>query len=58
MAGNATCEGGLVIDLSAMKAIGVDPAQQIAHAQAGLTLGEFDQATQAHGLATTLEPSR
>src|SRR5437660_8838750 len=54
VAGNATCEGGLVIDLSAMKAIGVDPTQRTADAQPGLTLGEFDQATQSHGLATTL----
>ncbi len=54
VAGNATCEGGLVIDLSAMKAISIDPAEKIADAQPGLTLGEFDQATQALGLATTL----
>jgi FAD/FMN-containing dehydrogenase len=54
VAGNATCEGGLVIDLSAMKAISVDPAERIVDAQPGLTLSEFDQATQAHGLATTL----
>ena len=41
------CEGGLVIDLSAMKDIRVDAAARRAKAQPGLTLGEFDRATQA-----------
>ena len=54
VAGLSVCEGGLVIDLSRMKRIDVDPVRQIARAQAGLNLGEFDRATQAHGLATTL----
>ena len=53
VAGNATCDGEIVIDLSPMKAIAVDPAQRIAHAEPGLTWGEFDAATQAHGLACT-----
>jgi FAD/FMN-containing dehydrogenase len=52
--GKSTCDGGLVIDLSAMKGIEVDPDRRIARAEAGLTLGEFDQATQAFGLATPL----
>jgi FAD/FMN-containing dehydrogenase len=53
-AGKSVCDGGLVIDLSPMKKILVDPARRTALAQAGLRLGEFDQATQVHGLATTL----
>ena len=53
-AGKAVCDGGLMIDLSPMKGIDVDPARRTAHAQAGLRLGEFDRATQAFGLATTL----
>jgi FAD/FMN-containing dehydrogenase len=52
--GKSTCDGGLVIDLSAMKGIEVDPDRRSARAEAGLTLGEFDQATQAFGLATPL----
>lgn len=53
VAGNATCDGGLVIDLSHMKRIAIDPQARTAHAQPGLTWGEFDAATQAHGLALT-----
>ena len=53
-AGKSVCEGGLMIDLSPMKGIIVDPGRQTVRAGAGLRLGEFDQATQAHGLATTL----
>lgn len=53
VAGKAVCDDGLVIDVSSMKGIDVDPDARIARAQAGLTWGEFDQATQAHGLATT-----
>src|SRR5690349_3718657 len=51
--GNGTCDDGLVIDLSGMKTIEVDPAAQVARADAGLTWGEFDAATQEHGLAVT-----
>ena len=54
VAGKSVCEGGLMIDLSAMKGIQVDPVRRTARAQAGLTLGEFDRETQAFGLATTL----
>ncbi len=54
VAGSSVCDGGLVIDVSRMKQIEVDPARRIARAQAGLNLGEFDTATQAHGLATTM----
>src|SRR5437870_717445 len=51
--GYATCDGGIVIDLSPMKAIEVDPEAKTARADAGLTWGEFDAATQEHGLAVT-----
>src|SRR5262250_748601 len=54
VAGKSVCDGGLMIDLSAMKGIRVDPAKKTARAEAGLTLGEFDRETQAFGLATTL----
>jgi FAD/FMN-containing dehydrogenase len=54
IAGASVCDGGLVIDLSRMKQIEVDPIRRTARAQAGLNLGEFDTATQAHGLATTM----
>ena len=53
-AGKAVCEGGLMLDFTLMKEITVDPAKQVARAQAGLTLGEFDRETQRYGLATTL----
>jgi hypothetical protein len=52
--GSSVCDGGLVIDLSRMKHIEVDPTKRTARAQAGLSLGEFDATTQAHGLATTM----
>jgi FAD/FMN-containing dehydrogenase len=51
--GNAVSNGGIVIDLSGMKALWIDPIKRIAHAQPGLTLGEFINGTQAFGLATT-----
>jgi FAD/FMN-containing dehydrogenase len=54
VAGNAVSDGGLMLDLSPMKGIRVDPARRTAQAQGGLTLGEFDHETQAFGLATTL----
>ena len=54
VAGSAVCEDGVMLDLSGMKDIQVDPQQQTAVAEPGLTLGEFDRATQAHGLATPL----
>jgi FAD/FMN-containing dehydrogenase len=53
-AGLAVCDGGVMIDLSQMKAVEVDPLARIARAEAGVTGAEFDAATQAHGLATTL----
>ncbi len=51
VAGNATCDGGLMIDLSEMNSIRVDPAQRTARAEAGATWGEFDRETQTFGLA-------
>jgi FAD/FMN-containing dehydrogenase len=54
VAGNAVCDGGVMLDLSSMKGMRVDPVRQTAEAQAGLTLGEFDLETQELGLATTL----
>src|SRR5579864_4464730 len=54
VAGKSVCDDGLMIDLSAMKGIRVDPVGRTARAEAGLTLGEFDRETQAFGLATTL----
>ncbi len=53
IAGTAVCEDGLVIDLSRMKGMHVDPGARTARAEAGLLWGEFDHETQAFGLATT-----
>ena len=53
VAGHAVCEGGLVIDLSHLKGIRIDPLRRTARAEPGLTWGEFDHETQAFGLATT-----
>jgi FAD/FMN-containing dehydrogenase len=53
VAGNAVCDGGLVIDLSRMKSVRVDPARRTARAEPGVTWREFDHATQTFGLATT-----
>ncbi|MGH2557080.1 MAG: FAD-binding oxidoreductase, partial [Actinomycetota bacterium] len=53
VAGTSVCEGGLVMDLSPLKATQVDPRARTARAGAGLRWGEFDAATQAFGLATT-----
>ncbi|HKS70862.1 MAG TPA: FAD-dependent oxidoreductase, partial [Ktedonobacterales bacterium] len=51
--GHSTCDDGLVIDLSPMKAISVDPTARTARAEGGVKWAEFDAATQQHGLATT-----
>jgi FAD/FMN-containing dehydrogenase len=53
VAGHGTVEGGLVIDVTGMKGIRVDPVARRARAQAGVNWGEFDRETQAFGLATT-----
>src|SRR5215208_2309844 len=49
--GLSVCDGGLVIDLSLMKGIRVDPEVRTVRAQAGVLLGELDQETQAFGMA-------
>ncbi|MGE3917392.1 MAG: FAD-binding oxidoreductase [Hyphomicrobiaceae bacterium] len=51
--GYGTNDGGLVIDLSQMKAVSVDPVRRVARAEGGVIWSELDAATQAHGLATT-----
>ena len=51
--GFSTCDDGIVIDLSPMKGITVDVSGRTATAEGGVTWGEFDAATQEHGLATT-----
>ena len=49
--GLSVCDGGIVIDLSPMKGIRVDPEARTARAQAGVLIGELDSETQAFGLA-------
>ena len=51
VAGSALCDGGLVIDLSRMKGVHVDPIGRTATVQPGATLGDVDHETQAFGLA-------
>jgi FAD/FMN-containing dehydrogenase len=53
VAGLAVCDGGLMIDLSLMRAIRVDPVTRTARAEPGLTWKELDRETLAFGLATT-----
>jgi hypothetical protein len=54
VAGHAVRDGAVMLDLSGMKAVVVDPETRTVRAEPGLTLGEFDRATQKFGLATTL----
>lgn len=54
IAGNAVCDGGLMIDLSPMKGIEVDPSARRAIVEPGCTLADVDAATQAYGLAVPL----
>ena len=51
IAGNAVCEGGLMISFRKMKAIDVDPDSRTVRVEPGATLGDLDAATQAHSLA-------
>jgi FAD/FMN-containing dehydrogenase len=52
VAGTAVCDDGIVIDLSAMRAVSVDPVERTALVQGGALWGDVDHETQAHGLAT------
>jgi FAD/FMN-containing dehydrogenase len=52
-AGHAVCDKGLMIDLSPMKAVIVDPVARTARVEAGVRWAELDRETQRHGLATT-----
>ncbi len=54
IAGNAVCDGGLMIDLSPMKSVRIDPTGRTARVEPGVTLGEFDREAQCFGLATPL----
>jgi len=53
VAGHATVEGGLIVDLSPMKGIHVDPARRTVRAQGGATWADLNRETQLHGLAVT-----
>ena len=52
VAGNALCDGGLVIDLSPMRDVVVDPLKRTARVQPGANWGDVDRETQMHGLVT------
>lgn len=60
IAGNAVCEGGVIIDLSPMKSVRVDPETRRARIEPGATLGDVDKETMAFGLVlrpvSTLRP--
>src|SRR5258705_10670541 len=53
VAGNAVCDGGLMIDLSTMRGVHVDPRARRARAQGGATWGNYNRETQLYGLAST-----
>ena len=54
VAGTAVVDGGLVVDLSAMKGVHVDPERRTVRAEGGVTIGELDEETQKFGLATPM----
>jgi FAD/FMN-containing dehydrogenase len=54
IAGLAVADGALMLDLSLMRGVWVDPVRRVAHAQAGCVLGDVDRETQLHGLAGVL----
>lgn len=54
IAGLATADGALMLDMSLMRGAWVDPQRKVARAQAGCVLGDVDRETQVHGLATVL----
>ena len=51
IAGSAVCDDGLMLDLTPMKSVRVDPAQRTVRVEPGVTLAELDRETQAFGLA-------
>jgi FAD/FMN-containing dehydrogenase len=53
LSGQSVCDGGLMIDLSPMKSVRVDPLAKTARVESGVLLGQFDREAQAFGLATT-----
>ena len=53
VAGNAVCDDGLMIDVSPMKSVHVDPTARTARAEGGIPWGECDHETRACGQATT-----
>ena len=53
VAGNAVCDGGIMIDLSPMRGVHVDPRARRARVQGGATWGHYNRETQLHGLAST-----
>jgi FAD/FMN-containing dehydrogenase len=53
VAGNAVCDGGLMIDLAAMRGVHVDTRARRARAQGGATWGDYNRESQLHGLAST-----
>jgi len=52
IAGSSLCDNGVVIDFSNMTTVSVDAQKRRAYVEPGATLGDFDKALQAHGLAT------
>jgi FAD/FMN-containing dehydrogenase len=54
IAGLATADGALMLDMSLMRGVWVDPRRKVAHAQAGCLLGDVDRETQVHGLSAVL----
>jgi len=54
ISGLAVCDGGLMLDLSRMRGVWVNPSTRTAHAQGGCLLGDVDRETQVHGLAAVL----
>ncbi len=54
IAGLAVCDGGLLLDMSLMRGVWVNPSARIGRAQAGCLLGDIDTETQVHGLAAVL----